>query len=90
MAFEKSRHLIGILGAGTWGVALARMLSNSDCSVQVWSAIPEEIEQLAATRIQRNLPNMVIPDSVIFTKDIAEVCQEKEVLVFAVPSVLLY
>lgn len=30
---------IGILGAGTWGIALARMLSNSGHDVMVWSAI---------------------------------------------------
>ena len=59
---------IGILGAGTWGMALARMLSNSDHSVQVWSAISTEIDRLSATRIQKNLPDMIIPEAVLFTK----------------------
>jgi len=27
---------IGVLGAGTWGMALARMLSNKGCDVTVW------------------------------------------------------
>lgn len=35
---------IGILGAGTWGMALARMLSNSGYDVQVWSAISSDID----------------------------------------------
>ncbi len=77
---------IGILGAGTWGMALARMLSNSGHEVQVWSAIGE-IDQLAATRVQKNLPNMIIPEAVRFTKAIEEVCGGKDLLVFAVPSV---
>ena len=34
---------IGILGAGTWGIALARMLANSGHKVTVWSAIESEI-----------------------------------------------
>ena len=34
---------IGVLGAGTWGMALARMLSNSEHDVTVWSAIEKEI-----------------------------------------------
>ena len=38
---------LGILGAGTWGIALARMLSNSGHDVQVWSAISKEIDQLS-------------------------------------------
>lgn len=37
---------IAILGAGTWGIALARMLSLKGYDVQVWSAIPEEIHEL--------------------------------------------
>ena len=34
---------IGVLGAGTWGMALARMLSNNGHSVTVWSAIGQEM-----------------------------------------------
>lgn len=80
---------IGILGAGTWGMALARMLSNSGHDVQVWSAISAEIDQLSVTRTQKNLPNMIIPQAVKFTKKIDEVCDAKEILVFAVPSVFV-
>ena len=38
---------IGVLGAGTWGIALARMLSVSGSDVLVWSAIPREIDESA-------------------------------------------
>ena len=41
---------IAILGAGTWGIALARLLSNSRHIVTVWSALPEEIEELKKSR----------------------------------------
>ena len=80
---------IGILGAGTWGMALARMLSNSGHAVQVWSAISKEIDQLSSTRIQKNLPNMVIPKAVQFTKSIEKVCRDNDILVFAVPSIFV-
>ena len=53
---------IGILGAGTWGMALARMLSLNDHEVTVWSALPAEIEELDRTRRQKNLVGMIIPD----------------------------
>lgn len=80
---------IGILGAGTWGIALARMLSNSGNSVQVWSAISSEIDQLSITRIQKNLPDMIIPNEIQFTKNMQEICSEKDVIVFAVPSIFV-
>ena len=65
---------IGVLGAGTWGMALARMLSNSGHEVTVWSALPQEVDELSRTCRQKNLPGMVIPDEIKFTKDIAEAC----------------
>ena len=55
---------IGILGAGTWGMALTRRLANEGHETIVWSALEQEIETYSTTRRQPNLPGMVIPDSV--------------------------
>ena len=77
---------IGVLGAGTWGMALARMLHNSGHSVCIWSALPKEVEEFSATRRHPNLPGMQIPEGIAFTKEIGEVCKDKDVLLFAVPS----
>lgn len=70
-------------------MALARMLCNSGHDVTVWSALPEEIDELNATRRQKNLPNMVIPDKVVFAKDIKRACENKDIILFAVPSVFV-
>ena len=77
---------IGVLGAGTWGMALARMLCNNGHEVEIWSAIEQEIDDMSVSRRHPNLPGMVIPDTLGFTKDIAQVCKDKDVLLFAVPS----
>ena len=77
---------IGVLGAGTWGMALARMLSNTGNDVQVWSAREKEVDEYSATRRHPNLPGMVIPDAIRFTKDIREVCAGKDILLIAIPS----
>ena len=77
---------IGVLGAGTWGIALARLLSLSGHEVTVWSALEQEIEEFSVTRRHPNLPGMVIPLEVGFTKSIEEVCKNKDFLLFAVPS----
>lgn len=86
---KQSMKKIGILGAGTWGVALARMLSNSGHQVTVWSAIEKEIDDFSTMRIHPNLPGMTIPDSVRLTKDIREACAGKDIVLFAVPSVFV-
>lgn len=70
-------------------MALARMLTNCGHDVTVWSAIPEEIDALVATRRHNNLPDMIIPSETKFTKDIKDVCCNKDILVFAVPSVFV-
>lgn len=80
---------IGVLGAGTWGMALTRMLCNMGHEVTVWSALPQEIDEYSSTRRHRNLPGMVIPDEVAFTKELADVCSGKDILLFAVPSVFV-
>ena len=77
---------IGVLGAGTWGMALARMLQLSGNQVMVWSALEREIDEFSTTRRHPNLPGMEIPQDLQFTKDIQEVCCEKEIILFAVPS----
>ena len=80
---------IGVLGAGTWGMALARMLANDGKDVTVWSAIPAEIDTLDETRRHKNLPGMVIPDQIVFTKEIREACEGQDIVLFAVPSVFV-
>ena len=80
---------IGILGAGTWGMALARVLCNAGNDVTVWSAIEREIEQFSVTRQHPNLPGMEIPETIVFTKDMETVCTGKDFLLFAVPSVFV-
>ena len=78
---------ISVLGAGTWGMALARMLSVNGHDVTVYSSNSKSISQLDKTRRHKNLEGMIIPDKIVFTDDIKSACIEKDILVFAVPSV---
>ena len=80
---------IGVLGAGTWGMALAKVLANAGNCVTVWSAVEKEIDEFSVTRVHPNLPGMKIPESIVFTKDIKTVCTEQDFLLFAVPSVFV-
>lgn len=80
---------VGVLGAGTWGMALARMLSNSGYQVTIWSAIEREIDEFSKNRVHPNLPGMKIPDEIIFTKNVEEACAGHDILLFAVPSVFV-
>ena len=80
---------IGVLSAGTWAVALARLLERNGHQVTVWSKFRSEVDQLLATRAHPNLPGLVISEAIGFTTDIAAACEGKDILLFAVPSVFV-
>ena len=77
---------IAVFGAGTWGIALARLLAVNGRDVTVWSAIPAELKSLSTTRRHPNLPGMELPSTMHYTADIAEACADRDILLFAVPS----
>lgn len=78
---------IGIIGAGSWGLALSVLLHNNGNQVTVWSAIEDEIRELDATRRHHMLPDLVLPDSMIFTTELELAMRDSDFFVIAVPSV---
>ena len=80
---------IAVIGAGTWGMALSKMLCEAGHGVTVWSAIPEEIDFMQAERRQKNLPDVLLPEKIGYTKSIKEACKRRDIIVFAVPSVFV-
>ncbi len=80
---------IGILGAGTWGVALARLLQRNGHEVTVWSKFQKEVDSLISARSHPNLPGLAISEEIAFTSDMESACAQKDILLFAVPSVFV-
>lgn len=80
---------IGVLGAGTWGIALARLLANKGEQVTVWSSDPQKAKNLSETRAYPKLPQTRMPDSITFTGDVRQACCGADVIVFAVSSVYM-
>ena len=80
---------IGVIGSGTWGTAIAILLSHNGHEVTLWSAIPSEIEELEKTRRHPNLPEAEIPKEIQMTVDLKEAMEDKDLLVMAVPSVFV-
>lgn len=78
---------IGVIGSGTWGIALAVLLYNNGHETAVWSAIPEEIKEMEKTHGHHNLPGLVLPEKMTFTEDLGEAMTGKDLLITAVPSV---
>ncbi|MBD5522808.1 MAG: NAD(P)H-dependent glycerol-3-phosphate dehydrogenase [Lachnospiraceae bacterium] len=78
---------IGVIGAGSWGTALALLLSNNGHKVTVWSIVESEIEMLSKEREHKDkLPGVKLPEDMEFTTDLETTVKKSEVLVLAVPS----
>ena len=78
---------VGIIGAGSWGIALAVLLNGNGHKVTVWSALPDEIDMLEKEREHKQkLPGVKLPDSIGFSKDLESSVRDNELLVLAVPS----
>ena len=81
---------ISIIGAGSWGMALAVLLHGNGHKMSVWSALPAEAEELSRTREQQDkLPGVRLPEDIQVTGDLKEAVCGKEVLVLAVPSIYI-
>ena len=77
----------GIIGAGSWGIALSVLLCENGHEVCVWSAIESEIEMLQREHEQKDkLPGVKLSDGIRFTTDLAEAVNGMDILVLAVPS----
>lgn len=78
---------IGIMGAGSWGTALALLLNKNGHEVTIWSIDKREVQMLVEKREhETKLPGIKIPESIQITNEIQEGILEKDVIVLAVPS----
>ena len=78
---------IGMIGAGSWGIALAVLLHKNGHDVTVWSALSDEIDMLEKEHEYKDkLPGVMLPMDMHFTKELAQAVTEKDILVLAVPS----
>lgn len=78
---------ISIIGAGSWGIALAVLLHNNGHKITVWSILQDEIDMLNAEHEHKDkLPGVKLSEDMIFTTDLESTVKGKDILVLAVPS----
>ena len=78
---------IAVIGAGSWGIALAQLLAHNKHEVTVWSILEDEINMLKEKHEHVDkLPGVKLDDSISYTTDLKEAIEGKKVIVLAVPS----
>ncbi len=78
---------VAVIGAGSWGTAVARHLAQQGCDVRLWSHSAEIAEGInTAHRNPRYLSDIDLPASVVAYTDLAECLDGASAVVFVVPS----
>ncbi len=79
---------VAILGAGSWGTALAVVLGRVGVAVRLWGRRPELVRSMAQQRVNRQyLPDISLPDSVDPREAMADALAGANTAVLAAPAV---
>ena len=78
----------GVIGAGSWGIALAKVLHSNGHEVTVWSIVETEVAMLKEKHEHVDkLPGVKLPEDMVFTTDLKAAIDGMDYLILAVPSV---
>ena len=78
---------LAVLGAGSWGTALAIALARRGHAVRLWTLLPADADGMNALRVNaRFLPDMVLPPPLSATADLAAALADADGVLVAVPS----
>jgi glycerol-3-phosphate dehydrogenase (NAD(P)+) len=78
---------IGVVGAGGWGTALAKILADKGERVTLWCHGVDSFRQIVETRENRAyLAGIFLPAEVTVTQSLGEVVSNKGLVICAVPS----
>ncbi len=84
---EMQINRTAVIGAGSWGTALARLLAEKGETVTLWGHRPEHMAELARTREnKRYLPGFALPSSMRLETDIGAAVSEAQCVLMVVPS----
>lgn len=78
---------ITLLGGGSWGTALAKLLSENGHTVTVWLRDEDQCRELTTERENKKyLPGVIIPDNIVFTSQINESLKDAEYILIVTPT----
>jgi len=76
-----------VIGDGSWGTAIALLLCRNGIRTTLWSAFPEQAEELAANREnKRFLPGIALPDEMDFSADPHSAAMGVDLAISVVPT----
>jgi len=84
---DVDRLKIGVVGAGSWGTAIANLLGDKGFKVHLWAFEKEIFQEIYEFKENKTfLPSISLSPNIIPSNDLAEVVTEKDLIILVVPS----
>ncbi len=81
------RSSISVLGAGSWGTALAIQAARNGCQTLLWGHNSEHMNSLSKDKEnKRYLPGFILPDSLVITDSLQDAALFSSLILISVPS----
>ncbi len=78
---------IGMLGLGSWPLALARVLNDNNHEVLMWSALPEEVDEFNSSHtVLKYIKDVRFESEIKATSSMQELVEFSDVIVVGVPT----
>ena len=81
---------ITLLGGGSWGTALSKLLSENGHEVTVWLRDEIQCREMSIERVNKKyLPEVRIPENIVFTSDINESVINADYILIVTPTQII-
>ncbi|WP_208560908.1 NAD(P)H-dependent glycerol-3-phosphate dehydrogenase [Marinilactibacillus kalidii] len=78
---------VAVLGAGSWGTALTKVLFENGHQVTLWSRNQDQVDEINQKHTNKTyLPDAVLPEALTATTNLEKAVHSAEVIVFVVPT----
>jgi glycerol-3-phosphate dehydrogenase (NAD(P)+) len=87
MTVKNQIERAAVIGAGSWGTAIATVLSRKAKTVMLWGHQEEHVHQLIVNREnRRHLPGVILSDNILPTSDLRDALKKTKIICAVVPS----
>lgn len=84
---ESDKDAIAVIGAGSWGTALAILIARNGHAVRLWGKDPARLAHMSHAREnEAYLPGIPFPENLTLAEDLAELTGRTQNFLIAVPS----
>ncbi|EOH85755.1 NAD(P)H-dependent glycerol-3-phosphate dehydrogenase [Enterococcus villorum] len=81
------KYRVAVLGAGSWGTALAQVLAENGHDVRIWGHRPSQIDEINQKHTNHKyLPNHILPESIHAFSEMEQAVQDIDAVLFVVPT----